>query len=133
MRVAVQDDIGGTVPSATTAITLSLADNPGNATLGGTLTANAVQGIATFADLVLNRAAAGYTLRAGRAQARLGTNGRLEELRYENVPLAAAALGDGLPELTIGAARVRCDRPVQAHHPGSSGFERLAANAQFHR
>jgi hypothetical protein len=67
VRVAVQDDIGGTIGSATTAITVSLGDNPGGATLGGTLTTSAVQGVATFADLVLNRAAAGYTLRASAA------------------------------------------------------------------
>ena len=64
VRVAVQDDIGRTVRTATTAITVALSDNPGNATLAGTLTATAVQGVATFADLVLNSAAAGYTLRA---------------------------------------------------------------------
>jgi hypothetical protein len=67
VRVAVQDNIGGTVTTATTAITLGLADNPGSATLGGTLTATAVQGVATFSDLVLNRAGAGYTLRASAA------------------------------------------------------------------
>lgn len=67
IRVAVQDDIGGTVATATTAITLGLADNPGGATLGGTLTANAVQGVATFSDLVLDKAAAGYILRASGA------------------------------------------------------------------
>ena len=75
-------------------------------------------------------AAPGYTLRAGRAQARLGANGRLDELRYENVPLAAAALGDGLPELTIGGARVRCDRPVQARRTAAGvTFEYRAGEA----
>jgi len=64
IQVAVQDNIGQTIPGATTSISLSLSDNPGGATLGGTLTANAVQGVATFADLTLDKVASGYTLRA---------------------------------------------------------------------
>jgi hypothetical protein len=64
VRVAVQDDIGRTVTVATTAITLGLSDNPASAALSGTLTVNAVQGVATFNDLRLDKAGSGYTLRA---------------------------------------------------------------------
>ena len=46
------------------AVNLSLLANPGGATLAGTLTAQAVNGVATFSGLDLNRAAAGYTLQA---------------------------------------------------------------------
>lgn len=64
VQVAVQDAVGGTVTGATTAVTLALEANPGSTTLGGTLTRNAVNGIATFSDLVIPDAADGYTLRA---------------------------------------------------------------------
>ena len=64
VRVAVQDDIGRTVTVATTAITLGLSDNPTGATLAGTLTVNAIQGVATFSNLRLDKAGTGYTLRA---------------------------------------------------------------------
>src|SRR5262245_29521201 len=47
-----------------TSITLSLADNPGGATLSGTLTQPTVNGVATFADVTLDKAASGYRLRA---------------------------------------------------------------------
>ena len=43
---------------------LSLLANPGGATLAGTLTAQAVNGVATFSGLSLNRAATGYTFQA---------------------------------------------------------------------
>jgi hypothetical protein len=43
-------------------VTVALASDPGGATLGGTLTATASGGIATFSGLTLNTAAAGYTL-----------------------------------------------------------------------
>jgi len=43
-------------------VTVGLANNPGGATLGGTLSVTAAGGVATFSGLVLNKAAAGYTL-----------------------------------------------------------------------
>jgi hypothetical protein len=45
-------------------VTISLANNPGGSTLGGTLTATAVDGVATFTNLTLNQAGTGYTLHA---------------------------------------------------------------------
>lgn len=66
-RVAVQDDIGGTIPDAITSITLSIADNPGGSSLGGTVTVSAVAGIASFNSVLLDKTGAGYTLRASAA------------------------------------------------------------------
>jgi hypothetical protein len=43
-------------------VSLALAANPGNTTLGGTVTTNASAGVATFNNLTLTRAASGYTL-----------------------------------------------------------------------
>ncbi len=45
-------------------VTLSLAANPGGGTLSGTTTVDAVGGIATFANVVLNKSAAGYSFTA---------------------------------------------------------------------
>src|SRR5205085_553869 len=45
-------------------ITLAILANPGSGTLAGTVTVNAVNGVATFAGLSINNAANGYTLRA---------------------------------------------------------------------
>ncbi|NDD31216.1 MAG: VCBS repeat-containing protein, partial [Proteobacteria bacterium] len=63
-QVAVVDESGNTVTGATDAITLSLDKNPSNAVLSGTLTVNAVNGVATFSDVRISLAAAGYTLKA---------------------------------------------------------------------
>jgi hypothetical protein len=67
-------DAHGNATSATDAVTMALGENPGGDTLGGTLTVNAVAGVATFADLVLDRAAAGYTLVAN-SGAHVATSG----------------------------------------------------------
>jgi len=64
VQVALQDSDGNTVPGLTNAITISIGENPGGSTLSGTLTQNAVNGIATFSDLSLNNVGTGYTLLA---------------------------------------------------------------------
>jgi hypothetical protein len=64
VQVAVQDASGTTVTSSGASITIALGSNPGGATLSGTTTVNAVNGVATFSDLSLDRAGTGYTLAA---------------------------------------------------------------------
>jgi hypothetical protein len=62
IQVSLQDAYGNQTPS-TNAVTIALGANPGGeAELGGTLTRNAVRGVATFDDLTLDVLAAGYTL-----------------------------------------------------------------------
>ncbi len=64
VTVAVVDATGKTVTSATNAITISLDQNPAHATLTGTLTRNAVSGVATFNDLKISLGVPGYTFKA---------------------------------------------------------------------
>jgi streptogramin lyase len=62
--VTAEDASGHVVSSFNGTVTVGLANNPGGATLGGTLTATASNGVATFSGLTLNKAASGYTLAA---------------------------------------------------------------------
>ncbi|CAN5679552.1 hypothetical protein BH10BDE1_BH10BDE1_17300 [soil metagenome] len=67
IRVAVQDSQGNTVTSgasATAPISMAIAANVGGATLYGTVTVNAVSGVATFSDLGISKTATGYKLLA---------------------------------------------------------------------
>jgi Pro-kumamolisin, activation domain/Bacterial Ig-like domain (group 3) len=64
VAVTIQDASGNTVTTATNQVTLALLSNPGGSTLGGTLTATPVNGVATFSNLSLNKAGTGYTLTA---------------------------------------------------------------------
>ena len=63
VSVRVLDAFGNTVDSSAP-VTLALRSNPGNGFLDGTLTIDAVQGLATFADLSISEAGVGYTLTA---------------------------------------------------------------------
>jgi streptogramin lyase len=64
LTVTAEDGAGNVLSSFNGNVTLALANNPSGATLGGTLTATAVNGVATFSGLTLNKASAGYTLLA---------------------------------------------------------------------
>jgi hypothetical protein len=64
ITVTLLDRKGNVTPEASANITLSIGSNPGGATLSGALAAATAAGVATFSDVKLNKAAAGYTLRA---------------------------------------------------------------------
>lgn len=50
--------------NATNSITMGLPTNPAEATLSGTLTQSAVNGVATFPDLKINNTGSGFRLGA---------------------------------------------------------------------
>jgi MYXO-CTERM domain-containing protein len=64
VRVAVVDGSGNLIASATDSITVAVGNNPRNGTLSGTKTVAALNGVATFSDLSINRNGQGYTLQA---------------------------------------------------------------------
>lgn len=63
VRVALLDGAGN-ITTATDPVTIALGTNPRGGTLFGTLTRNAVAGIATFSDLLIDSVATGYTFTA---------------------------------------------------------------------
>jgi streptogramin lyase len=64
LTVTAEDSSGNVITSFNGTVTVAIATNPGGATMGGTLTATASSGVATFSGLTLNKATAGYTLEA---------------------------------------------------------------------
>ncbi|MBI5528600.1 MAG: Ig-like domain-containing protein [Deltaproteobacteria bacterium] len=88
VQVAVQDASGSTVTSATSEIEIALDANPGSGALSGVLKVKAVAGIATFADLSIDKAAEGYTLKAAS-----GTLSEAVSATFNVAAGAAAKLG----------------------------------------
>ncbi len=64
VQVTVRDAFGNTVTGATNPVTLAIGTNPAGGTLSGTTTVAAVNGVATFSNLGIDRAGTGYTLAA---------------------------------------------------------------------
>jgi hypothetical protein len=64
VRVAVRDACGATIPNSAAQVTLSFNNNASSATLLGTTTVSAVNGVASFLDLSVNKAGPGLTLAA---------------------------------------------------------------------
>jgi hypothetical protein len=77
IEVEIQDAFGNKTTD-TDSITLAINNNPGGATLSGTLSANAVAGVASFSDINLDQIAAGYTLDATAAGLTLTTSASFE-------------------------------------------------------
>src|SRR5207248_2256576 len=64
VQVTAQDAQGNTATGFTGNITVAIGTNPSTGTLGGTLTHAAVGGVATFANLAIDKVGTGYTLTA---------------------------------------------------------------------
>src|SRR6266566_3774009 len=64
VQVTALDPAGNPVPSFTGTVTVALGNNPGGSTLGGTTTLAAVNGVASFATLTLDKTGTGYWLTA---------------------------------------------------------------------
>jgi len=94
VQVSVEDAYGNVVRGNTSSVTLALGNNPNNATLGGTLTVAAVNGVATFSDLSINKPGTGYTMTA--------TDGSLSGATSSRFNVAAASTVQ--PTSTFGGA-----------------------------
>jgi hypothetical protein len=64
LTVSAEDSSGNVDASFQGPVTVSLAKNPAGGVLGGVLTANAVNGVATFSGLTLDAPGSGYSLQA---------------------------------------------------------------------
>jgi hypothetical protein len=87
LTVTVEDSQGDVVTGYSGSVTIALFANPGSATLGGTVTVNVVDGVATFTDLTLTAADSGYTLVATSGSLTAATS-----IPFTVTPAAAAEL-----------------------------------------
>src|SRR5690349_11559514 len=94
--VEARDANGKLVPSFSDPITVSLVRNPGNGTLSGTTTVTAVGGVATFANLSIDKSGSGYRLQATSGTLSSGSGSRFDIIAAAPTHLAfAVAPGTG--------------------------------------
>jgi len=75
IQVTVLDSLGNTDPNFTAAVTIAIRANPVGGNLSGVKSVTPVNGIASFGDLSIDKAGAGYTLRATAPGATAATSG----------------------------------------------------------
>jgi len=107
--ITVVNKDGSTASGYTGNVTMALATNPSNATLGGTATVAASAGVATFSNLTLNRSGKDFTLRAT-AAAQGGYMPRAKVSRpfsiptrcvFTTQPVGSSVAGGILPTFTV--------------------------------
>ncbi len=81
--ITAKDSQNNVVNTFTGSETVALVANPGSSTLGGTLTISAVNGVAAFSGLTLNKVGSGYTLDV--------TNGTLTSATSSAITVTPAA------------------------------------------
>jgi hypothetical protein len=98
VTVQVLDSNGAIDTSSTASVTVAIGTNPVGGTLGGILTQSAVNGVATFSNLSINKAGTGYTLSATSGSLTAATSnsftvnaGTATHLGYTTVPSTATA------------------------------------------
>src|SRR5207249_4636907 len=117
VQVTAQDALGATVVSFTGDVTVALATNPAGGTLGGTTTLPAVNGVATFANLTIERVGQGYTLRASTG-ALSQTSAPFEITTAAAGKLAMVTQPSAAAQSGVAFARVVVGRGVAARNAG---------------
>jgi len=150
--VEIRDARGNRVVGATDAVTISLGANPTGAALGGTTTVSAVEGVAAFPDLSLQKAGSGYTLTASLGSLTAATSAAFEirpaapaQLAFRTqpsnttagVPLPAVAVaitdafGNTVPDATDAVTVGLGANPGSATLSGTSTVAAVAGIARF--
>lgn len=101
VQVEVQDLQGNLDPTYTGGVTMSIGTNPGGGTLLGTDSVNAIAGVATFTNLIIDKSGAGYTLQAAATGIAAGASNS-----FTVTAGAAARLAFVVPPSPVGVSAV---------------------------
>lgn len=121
-QVSVEDGFGNVATSYNGPVMIAISNNPGRATLGGTLTQNAVSGVATFLDLSFDTAGNGYTLLASAA----GQSATSAPFNVKVSPQLASCTPTGSLSVLLpasGTGNVTAYVPNGSYSDGHAGIE----------
>jgi hypothetical protein len=97
-QASIEDAYGNAVTSATNTVSVAFANNPTGATLGGTLSVTASQGVASFTNLTINKTGSGYTLRVSSSGLSSAVTSAINVTKTGKTSVIVAPSGSNVPE-----------------------------------
>jgi streptogramin lyase len=98
LQASIEDQYGNVVTTATNTVSVALANNPTGATLGGTLSVSATQGVATFSALTINKTGNGYTLRVSSTGLSSAVTSAIDVTKNGKTTVLAGTVGTTAPD-----------------------------------
>src|SRR2546430_1967920 len=124
VKVTVLDTLGNVATGFADNVTVALAANASGGTLGGTTTVTAASGVATFADLRVNRAGTGYRLTASAGQLTGATSDPFDITAGPpttgDLTVNATTTGDDQPGSYTGTVDGGSNRTIAANGAGTT-------------
>jgi hypothetical protein len=103
LQASIEDQYGNVVTTASSTVSVALANNPTGATLGGTLSVSASQGVATFSNLTINKTGSGYTLKVSSSGLSSAVTSAINVTKTGKTPVTLAApTGTGISDSLLG-------------------------------
>ena len=110
MKASIEDAYGNVVTTASGTVSVAFANNPTGATLGGTLSVTASQGVASFTNLTINKIGSGYTLRVSSSGLTSATSNPINVTKNGKAPSTLLAPA-GNPATDLSLAPLVLDSP----------------------
>jgi hypothetical protein len=110
MQASIEDAYGNVVTTASGTVSVAFASNPTGATLGGTLTVTASQGVASFSNLAINKTGSGYTLQVSSSGLTSATSNSINVAKSGNTPTTLFATSVS-PTTDLSLAPLVLDSP----------------------
>ncbi|MCB1589267.1 MAG: DUF11 domain-containing protein [Xanthomonadales bacterium] len=144
-------DAGGNLTTSMASISVALGNNPGSATLGGTTTVAASDGIATFPGLTVSNGGTGYTLTASGAGATGTTSaafniscpatvvttsadsgaGSLRQIIADACPGSTITFASSIDTVELSSAEIAVSKPLTIDGGTGVVVTRLAGSPAF--
>jgi hypothetical protein len=99
VQVEIRDQFGARLTTATNTVSMAIGTNPGGGTLSGTTSVAAVNGVATFSNLSIDRVGTGYTLAASATGLTGATSGGFDITTAPSITQALLTSGNDVTNL----------------------------------
>jgi streptogramin lyase len=103
LQASIEDVYGNVVTTASNTVSVAFANNPTGATLGGTLSMTASQGVVTFSNLTINKTGSGYMLQVSSSGLTSAVTSSINVTKIGKTPVPLVSSGTtAAPDTLLG-------------------------------